>query len=61
MVTELRPWIYVNGLLCRTMEARDQLIRFYTGRGETITITPVEVDEFGRYIVNEDDGTEDRD
>lgn len=48
-VVELKPWVLVNGLLCRTEQARDMVIAMYQNRGEEITVRAVPQDADGGY------------
>ena len=51
MYTELKPWVYVNNLLVRTEEARQQVLAHFAKLGEPIEIREVDQDAQGRYIV----------
>ena len=49
---------YVNGLLCYSEQARDQLAMFYFTKGEPVEIRPVDQDERGGYILSINDPME---
>ena len=42
---------YVNGLLCYSEQARDQMAMWYFVRGEPVAIRSVEQDERGAFII----------
>jgi len=55
---ELKPWVLVNGLLCRTEQARDMAIELYRKKGEDFTLQAVPQDAKGGYILSVTDPME---